>query len=183
MLEYLKRPLAVTDLEMTGLDAQLHEIIEIGLIVINQSTFKIIDKFEVKVKPTHIKTAQKKALEKNGYNEKDWRKAWELKDAVEIYAEKTRDAIFVSQNAYADWSFMAEAFKLTGVEDLTDYHRLDLFSVGWSKAEEFDLTKFSLTSMCKSLGIEPEPLPHRAMNGAKKALEVLRKLSNPQVVF
>jgi len=178
MIDYLQRPLAITDTETTGLDAQLHEIIEIGLLVVDQKTFKIIDKFEVKIKPTHIKTAVKKALEVNGYNEKDWHKAWDLKEAMETYSEKSKGAIFFAQNSYSDWAFINEAFKKTGVEDLTDYHRIDLFSLGWSKAGKlFGFKKFSLASMCKYFGIEPEPLPHRAMNGARKELEVLKKLS------
>lgn len=176
-MEYLKRPLAITDTETTGLDAGIHEIIEIGLIVVEQPTLRILDKFNVKVKPEHIQTAQKKALQVNGYNEKEWAKAWSLKEAMEIYSEKTRNAIFVAQNVYHDWSFINEAFKKTGAEDLMDYHRIDLFTLGWSKKNEFPgLTKFSLSSMCKYFGIEPEPMPHRAFNGAKKAHEVFRNL-------
>ncbi|MGD0977307.1 MAG: 3'-5' exonuclease [Minisyncoccia bacterium] len=176
-MDYLKRPLAITDTETTGLDAQIHEIIEIGLIVVDQQSFKILDKLDVKVKPVHIKTGVKKALEFTGYNEKDWKKAWDLEEVMKIYAEKTKDAIFTAQNTYSDWAFINEAFKLTGVEDPMDYHRLDLFSIGWAKRDKFpDMTKFSLSSMCKYFGIEVEPIPHRAMNGAKKELEVLKHL-------
>lgn len=175
--DFLKRPLAITDVETTGLDAQLHEIIEIGLIVVSQPNLKVLDEFEVKVKPVSIKTAVKKALEVNGYNEKEWRRAWDLREAIEIYSDKTRNAVFLAQNVYHDWSFINEAFKRTGVEDYMDYHRLDLFTIGWSKAEKFGLTKFSLASMCRQLGIAPESAPHRAMNGVRKNLEVLRKLS------
>jgi len=177
-MDYLKRPLAITDTETSGLDAQIHEIIEIGLIVVDQRTFKILDKLDIKIKPAHIKTAVKKALEVNGYNEKDWRKAWNLKEAMEIYSEKTKNAIFTAQNAYSDWAFINEAFKSTSVEDLMDYHRLDLFSIGWAKKDQFPgLTKFSLSSMCKYFRIEEEPKPHRAINGAKKELEVLKRLN------
>jgi DNA polymerase III alpha subunit (gram-positive type) len=176
-MDYLKRPLAITDTETTGLDAQIHEIIEIGLIVVDQQSFKILDKLDVKMKPVHIKTAVKKALEVNGYNEKDWRKAWGLKEAMEIYAEKTKDAIFTAQNTYSDWAFINEAFESTGVEDPMDYHRLDLFSIGWARKEKFPgLEKLSLSSMCRYFNIEVEPKPHRAMNGAKKELEVLKHL-------
>jgi len=177
MIDFFKRPLAITDIETTGLDSHLHEIIEIGLFVVDQNSYKIIDKLDIKVKPTHIKTAVKKALEVNGYNEQDWKKAWSLEDAIAIYSEKTKDAIFVAQNAYSDWSFINEAFKKTQTEDLTDYHRIDLFNLGWSKKKKMPgIKSCSLSTMCKYFGIEPEPSPHRAMNGAKKNLEVLRKL-------
>jgi DNA polymerase III subunit epsilon len=177
MIDYFKRPLAITDIEMTGLDPHLHEIIEIGLFVVDQNSFKIIDKLDIKVKPIHIKTSVKKALEANGYNEKDWKKAWSLEDAMAVYSEKTKNAIFVAQNAYSDWAFINEAFKITQVEDLTDYHRIDLFSLGWSKKEKMPgIKSCSLSAMCKYFEIEPEPKPHRAINGARKNLEVLKKL-------
>ena len=176
-MDFSKRPLAITDIETTGLNAQFHEIIDIGLIVVDQLTLKILDKFEAKIKPSHIKTAVKKALERNGYNDKDWRKAWDLKDALEIYSEKTENAIVVIQNAYTDWAFLDEGFKKTGVEDLTDYHRIDLFTLGWAKRTQFPgLNKFSLASMAKYFELAEELLPHRAMNGARKTLEVTGKL-------
>jgi DNA polymerase III alpha subunit (gram-positive type) len=176
-MDYSKRPLAITDIETTGLDSVIHEIIDIGLILVDQSTLKVIDRFSEKIKPEHVKTAQKKALEKNGYNEKEWVKAWTLKEAMEIYSEKTKGAIFLSQNAYSEWSFIIEAFKKTGVEDLMDYHRLDLFSIGWTNADKLaGRHSFSLASMVKYFELEPEPEPRRAINGAKKIHEVLKKL-------
>ena len=176
-MDFSKRPIAVTDIETTGLDSQRHEIIELGLILVRPSDLKVLDKFEVKIKPLHIKTAVKKALAANGYNERDWRKAWELKDAMALYAEKTKDAIFLGQNAYTDWAFINQAFQQSGVEDLLDYHRLDLFSLGWARRDQFpDLTKFSLASLARYFDLEPEPLPHRAMNGTKQVLAVLKKL-------
>ena len=34
--EIFKRPIAITDVETTGLDAVKHEIVEIGLVLIDQ---------------------------------------------------------------------------------------------------------------------------------------------------
>ncbi len=194
-MEFLKRPLAITDVETTGFEAGIHEIIEIGLILADQQTLKIKDEWSVKVKPQKIKTAAEAALKVAGYNKLDWLEAVGLKEAMEIYSKKTKNAIFVAQNSFFDWSFLSEAFKQTGVEDHTDYHRVDLFTIGWfalSQAERFTLgqpngsrvkelpklKEFTLKSMCKYFNIEPEPLPHRAPNGAKKAYEVLKKLKN-----
>lgn len=176
-MDFLKRPLAITDVETTGLDAHIHEIIEIGLVVVDQRTFKVIDEWEIKIKPRKIQTAAEKALKVAGYKKVDWLNAVSLKEAMEIYSKKTKNAIFVAQNSFFDWSFLTEAFKSTGVTDYTDYHRVDLFSVGWSKQKNLPkLKEFSLKEMCKYFGIEPEPMPHRAANGARKAYEVLNKL-------
>ena len=42
-----------------------------------------------------------------------------------MFADKTHDAIFCAYNATFDWGFMNDAFRKTGVRDMTDYHRLD----------------------------------------------------------
>ncbi|MBI4118904.1 MAG: 3'-5' exonuclease [Parcubacteria group bacterium] len=176
-MEFTKRPLAITDVETTGLDYQLHEIIEIGLILADQKTLKVLDEWSVKVKPRKIKTAAEAALKVAGYNKLDWLGAITLKEAMEAYSKKTKNAIFVAQNSFFDWSFLSEAFKSTGIEDHTDYHRVDLFTIGWFNSSKLKgLKKFTLKEMCRYFGLEPEPLPHRAPNGAHKAYEVLQKL-------
>ncbi|MEK7609165.1 MAG: 3'-5' exonuclease [Patescibacteria group bacterium] len=176
-MEFLKRPLAITDVETTGLDYQLHEIIEIGLVVADQKTLKVLDEWSAKIKPRKIKTAAEPALKVAGYNKLDWLEAVSLKEAMEVYSKKTRNAIFVAQNSFFDWSFLNEAFKQVGVEDHTDYHRVDLFTISWSRSREFHgLKKFTLKEMCRYFNIEPEPMPHRALNGARKVYEVLKKL-------
>jgi DNA polymerase III alpha subunit (gram-positive type) len=178
-MDFQKRHIAITDVETTGLDFHIHEIVEIGLIVIDQKTFKVIDEWNVKVKPSHIKTGAASAIKFCGYNKLDWANAMSLKEAMEIYSKKTKNAIFLAQNSFFDWSFISEAFKDTGVEDHTDYHRVDLFSIGWSKQKDFPkLKEFSLSGMCRYFEIPKEPMPHRAVNGARKAYEVLKKLMN-----
>ncbi len=178
-MEFTKRPLAITDIETTGFDAGLHEILEIGLVLVDQKSFKVLDEWVIKVKPKKIRTAAAKALKVAGYNKLDWVGAVSLKEAMEIYAKKTKNAIFLAQNSFFDWSFISEAFKETGIEDHTDYHRIDLFSIGWSKAKKLPgLRDFTLKDMCEYFDIEPEPRPHRALNGAQKALGVLKALQN-----
>ncbi|MDP3800377.1 MAG: 3'-5' exonuclease [bacterium] len=178
-MEFLKRPLAITDVETTGFDADIHEIIEIGLVLVDQQTLKIKDEWHIKVKPRHLRTAAEKALKVAGFNKLDWLHAVTLKEAIEIYSKKTKNAIFVAQNSFFDWSFLSQAFKETGVEDHLDYHRVDLFTLGWAKAHQLKgLKKFTLKEMCEYFKIEPEPIPHRAPNGAKKAYEVLKKIQN-----
>ncbi len=176
-MRFLQRPLAITAVETTGFDAQIHEILEIGLVIVDQSDLSIGAEFEVKVKPLHPRNASRQATSINGYNAKEWRDATDLKTAMKIYSAKTKNAIFLAHNVFFDWSFITEAFKKTGVEDLMDYHRADLFTIAWSRSAQLpELTKFHIEDICKYLGVPKEPLPHRALNGARTALAVLRKL-------
>ncbi len=109
------RPIAITDLETTGTDPQINEIIEIGLVLIDQTTLKILDTLDVKVKPEHIEAATEFALKLNGYNEAGWRDAISLREGVAQYIAKTKDAIFCASPVTFDWAFMAAAFRKTNL--------------------------------------------------------------------
>jgi len=176
-MEFLQRPLAITDVETTGLDFKIHEIIELGLLVVNQKTLEVVDEFETKIKPANIETAEPKALQLNGYNEQDWVNALDLGYVMGVYSKKTREAIFLAHNVTFDWSFIFEAFRKTNAANLMDYHRVDLFTCAWAKASRLPgLKKFNLDELCKYFGIPPEPVPHRAINGVRNELKVLKKL-------
>lgn len=171
-----ERPLAFTDLETTGDVFGVHEILEIGLVVVSQKDFEVLEELNIKTKPLHMENAVPAALDKNGYRAEDWAEALPLKKTIEQYAEKTKGAIFVAYNATFDWGFMNQAFRETGVEDKMDYHRLDVLSMAWLKLRERGLDRWGLSKVAAYLGIPEEPLPHRAINGARLALEVYKKL-------
>ena len=175
-MRFSDRPLAITNIETTGLDAQLHEIVELAILVVDPRTLKLRDRYTAKVRPENIRRANKRALAVCGYSDREWRSAISLEAAMEIYSQKTAGAVFVSHNVFFDYSFIDAAFKRTGVEDLTDYHRLDLFSLAWAKAPALRLESFTLDSICRALDIPPEPLPHRAIMGARTQLAVLKRL-------
>lgn len=170
------RNIIITDLETTGLDASIHEIIEIGALLVDIETLKVMHELSIKVLPTNIQTASFKALEVNGYNELAWRNAIHLLDAIELYSACAKDAIFCSHNVAFDWSFMQAAFRKTGVQDTIDYHRLDIFTMAYTSLKNSRLEKFSLNEIALRLGIDKEPTPHRAINGALVAYEIFKRL-------
>lgn len=61
MTRFLDRPLAITDIETTGLDAQLHEIVELAVLVVDPRTLKLRDRYTAKVRPENIRRANKRA--------------------------------------------------------------------------------------------------------------------------
>lgn len=177
-LSTFERYLAITDVETTGLDWDVHEIIEIGLIVARQPDLKIVDELDVKVKPEHIETADPRSLEVNGYNEEEWREAASLKEAMVQYQEKVEGAIFLAHPLTVDFSFIDRAFRKTGLENPMDYHQLDLFSMAWIlKRDDEKLPRVSLRALAEYFGLEGEPTPHRALNGARLAYDILVRLS------
>jgi DNA polymerase-3 subunit epsilon len=171
-------PIAFTDLETTGTDPIRHEILEIGLLVVEPVSLGIVDSLEVKVKPEHIATATDSALELNGYNARDWANAVPLKRALEEYVRRASSAIFCSHNVTFDWAFMNEGFRKTGVVSTLNYHRLDLFTMAWVLLRPTRVDEFHLGKVAQQLGIREEPLPHRARNGAQLAYEVFKRLES-----
>ncbi|MEK7117757.1 MAG: 3'-5' exonuclease [Patescibacteria group bacterium] len=169
-------PLAFTDLETTGDVFGVNEIIEIGLVVADQNSLEVIDELNVKIKPLYIENVVPAALAKNGYKQDDWQGAISLQEGIEQYAQKTAGSIFFAYNATFDWGFMNEAFRQTGVEDKMDYHRFDVMSIAFIKLKDKGPKKWRLSEIAKYLGIPEEPLPHRALNGARTALAVYQKL-------
>lgn len=173
------RKIAMTDVETSGDVFGLHEILEIGLVVFDPNTFEIIDTYNQKIKPEHLETAVKAALDYNSYSKEAWGGAIPLKEAMKIYAEKTKNCIFCAYNATFDWGFISEAFRKTGVPDpmstFENHDRLDLLSIAWEKGLKRE-ESFSLKTACKVFEIAPEPEPHSALNGAMTAYELFKKL-------
>jgi DNA polymerase-3 subunit epsilon len=169
--------MAITDLETTGTDPRNHEIIELGLLVVDQKSLAILDSLELKVRPEHLVTASESALRLNGYNEHDWAGAVSLSEVMTEYSRKVEGAMFCSHNVTFDWSFIQEAVRTTGVPVNLDYHRLDIFTMGWTVLRGHGLDDFNLSKVAKYLGLGEEPVPHRAINGARMAYEVFKRLT------
>lgn len=184
---FLERPLAITDIECTGIDLTIHEIAEIGLLVVDQKTFEILDSLDVKVRPEHIETAaleskylskpSRNSLEVIGYSEELWAGAIPLKEAMRQYAVKVDGAIFCAWNMNFDYGFLQEAFRKTEILNPMDYHMVDLFTMAFALLRNSGLERFHLSDVAKFLGIPQEPEVHRAMNGTRLAYEVYKNLS------
>ena len=173
------RKIAMTDLETTGDVFGVHEILEIGLVVFDQKTFEITDTLNIKIKPLHIENAVPEALTVNGYKAEDWTEAVSLKEAMEIYAEKVKDAVFCAYNATFDWGFISDAFRTTGVinplSTKENHDRLDLLSIAFAKGLDKSQS-LSLRSACDMFGVPKEPTVHRAINGAETNYELFKKI-------
>jgi DNA polymerase III alpha subunit (gram-positive type) len=162
-------------IETTGDIPAFHEIIEMGLVLCHPETLEVLDTLDIKIKPSRIENALPKALDRNGYKEENWVDAVDLKEAMQIYSNKTKDAVFYAYNVTFDWGFINEAFRQTGVDNKMDYHRFDIMSMVFAKYKK-EMNGVSLNDASAIFGIPGEAFPHNALNGAKQALKVLKKL-------
>lgn len=169
--------LAFTDLETTGMWPPEGEIIEIGLVVADTKTMKIIERLNLKVQPQHIETASAEALEINGYRAEDWHNALSLDQALRQYLKKARGAAICAWRVAFDFSFLQSAMHDTRL--LQDHHlhtHVCVYSMALFALQKENIQPFRLKNVAMHLGIQPEPEPHQAMNGAMQAYEIYKKL-------
>lgn len=179
----IKKNLAFIDVETTGLDCDIHEIIELGVVVVRQQgiengnpLFEIVEEIDLKIKPENIGNADPVALRVNGYNEIDWIFACTLESAMKILNEKTKDAIMVAHNITFDASFIDKAFKKTNIKNNMHYHKLDTISIAFAKLHlNEDVDKFSLHFLATHFGILNKKA-HSALSDARTTFELYKKL-------
>lgn len=169
--------LAITDVETTGLDERTHEIIEVGVIVVDYHTLGVIREDTFKVKPERIELASPEALRINGYNEEEWKDALSKRAALIRYDEFISKARFGGWNSPFDRRFLRALEREVGIPLPLDYHETDIASLALEILRNVAFQKkLKLDTVAEFFGLEPEPVPHRALNGARLELEVFRRL-------
>ena len=173
------KKLAFLDIETTGFNVETQEIIEIGVVIMEQKDGvlgSLVEEFELKIKPEKLENADPEALSINGYNEMEWMFAMTLEQAMTVFAEKTKDCVFVAHNAAFDYSFIAKAFATTGIESKMFYAKIDTISFAYAKLHKMpNAPRLSLGALCEYFGIE-NSRAHTALADTRATVEVYRKL-------
>jgi DNA polymerase III epsilon subunit-like protein len=161
--------LCFIDLEATGHVFGHHEIVELALIRTTPDGHDEIGRWYCKLRPKHLERMTPKAREINGYTEEGWRGSVESSAEVwRSFAEFGRGAVPVCHNPTFDRAHITLAAAAAGVTDLgVDYHWIGTESLSWPVYKSGSMPKLSLEQLCRRFGIEPEPMPHTAMNGAE----------------
>ena len=175
--------LAFVDIETTGLDARINEIIEIAVVRVRQiwnegekPKFEKISEWSAKIKPERLYSVDPAALRVNGYIASDWTESILLKDALEIFVEKTEGAIMVAHNVAFDSNFIEENFARFNIKNKMHYHRLDTVSLAFGLLHNIpEVGRFSLGELCKYFGIVNEKA-HSALFDARADFELFKKL-------
>lgn len=175
--------IALLDCETTGLDASVHEILEIACVVFDDETLDILDTYEAKVRPEHIETAHPRALEVNGYSEAEWKKAKaiSLETMMRTLSAGTTDCIVMAFNIHFDLSFLDQAQRTTGITLNFKRYPICLRAIAWDRLPHRNpFFTWSMKEVCERLDIPPEPAQHRAMNGVMAEFEIYKILKSPE---
>jgi len=180
-LDFRQQPLVFIDLEMTGLDPERHEIIEIACLIVDPETLEVSKEYHCRVMPEHLETADPKALEMAGFDQEVWEKeAKPIRGVLEELNELAPGGIFAGWNVSSDMSFLESAVRKEGILLEYDYHRLDIASVVYDRLfGDKSLKRIKLTESCQVLGI-PRGKKHTAMADAKATLGIYKALRKRQ---
>lgn len=168
--------LCFIDIETTGSVIGYHEIIELGAIRTPPDAQEVLGECAVRVMPVYLERATPFAMELNGFSIESWKDALPLSEGLIHLAEYTRSAVPVCHNPSFDRAFIQLAASSTGVELGLDYHWIGTESLAWSRYKQGKLKGLQLHDLCAAFGIDEEPIPHRALDGARACLRVYRAL-------
>ncbi len=175
--------LVFVDTETTGLDSRKHEIIDLALVRVRQTwepgqkpQFALIDEWSAKIHPEKIQSADPASLRVANYTVTGWTDAISIKEALQIFSERTDGAIMVAHNVAFDAGFIDTALAEQSLPNKMHYHRLDTVSMAYAKLHSTpDVGRYSLAELCKHFGIVNESA-HSALSDARACFELFKKL-------
>ena len=163
---------AIVDIETTGLNPAIHEIIEIGVIKVGAGLY---EELNLKIKPSNLHLASPIALKVNGFTIDNWKDATIPIVAAKEISSFIDGCIIAGYNVGFDKSFIDQLMTNSNIKLSCDHHCIDVASLVIVKFGHC-LTEARLKTVCEHFGVNPEPETHRAINGARKCLEVYKKV-------
>lgn len=168
--------LFVVDLEMSGPNAQMHEVLDVGGVRCTLAeSLPEEEAWGIRVKPKHIGNAVPGALKVVGYSPKDWKNAVELEHAFERFAALGRDAVITGWGIGQDMAFLAESFRRLNEPWPFALVALDVQPIARAILGGGQVDRFNLGHVADRLGIGRMG-EHGALADAYATYDVLVKL-------
>jgi len=162
-------PLAILDLETTGLDAVMGDAIcEIGILKVKDR--KIIDKFHSLVNPQ--RSMPQEAYEVHKISAADLEKAPLFENIAVKLIDFLSGCVLCAYNVEFDLSFIDQSLKKINHKPL-DLASVDILAMA---RDILTLPRYNLEVVAKSLGIDCGTDLHRALGDASLAYQVFIKL-------
>jgi oligoribonuclease (3'-5' exoribonuclease) len=169
---------AFLDCEFGGLDPELHDITEVGLILTDYRLVEVASReWKVRARPERI---TREAAEMQGYDAAIW--AAEALPVRHVLGEiaalcpKQKTVVPAGQNVRMDVLFLERAFRACELPWPFDYHVIDLATLyyAWSLVAGETVQTLSLRQAATAAGLVQGAVPHRALADARLTLETFR---------
>lgn len=170
------RDLCFVDLETTGLDSSVHEIIEVAIIRTTPS-LEVKEEFHALVIPENLEKASPKALEINHYSHAKWEsEAISLSEAMKKTSLLTEGCIFAGHNTPFDEKFLRAAFLKVDLKPNWDYHSFDTSQIAVLFQMQKRVRSVSLGKLLTVFGIKVDKQLHSAKNDIQYTLQLAREM-------
>ena len=171
---------AFLDCEFGGLDPELHDITEIG-VVVTDYRLRELSQAEWKVRPRPERVSEE-AARIFGYDEEVWAQAPGVRQVLTEFADlMPSDCTVVpaGQNVRMDVIFLELAYKKCEIPYPFDYHVIDLATLyyAWSLVAGETVSALSLRQSATTAGLlDKNGVAHRALADARLTLDTFRHL-------
>jgi DNA polymerase III epsilon subunit-like protein len=168
---------AFLDCEFGGLDPELHDITEIGVIVTDYRLAELsVAEWKVKARADRITP---EAAQISGYDPAAWADAKPVREVLTEFAAmlpKDRKIVPAGQNVRMDVMFLERAYKKCGLPYPFDYHVIDLATLfyAWSLVAGEIVPALSLRQAATIAGLVEGGVAHRALADARLTLDTFR---------
>ena len=170
------------DLETTGLDPNKHSIIQLAAVYRNNW-------FHKKCPHDPNLEIDDNALKINGYRPDAERKGWswvlnqtEMLKKFMFWLNELRsndDVILCGCNVGFDYNFLNASIERYKIDaDILRFRVLDVHQIAYFFNIIKNKKQMSAYSLYKDMGIEEERIPHTAISGVEKAINIFNKLAN-----
>ncbi|OGD09013.1 hypothetical protein A2397_00015 [Candidatus Amesbacteria bacterium RIFOXYB1_FULL_44_23] len=174
-ISYKDRPILFIDLETTGLDEDIHEIIEIAALIVHQPGLTVANSYYTKIIPQHIESADPKSLKILNYSPKDWQDAIPLKQALTELSLLAPDSILAGWSVQTEWDFLNAAVKQLDLPYFYTHRLLEVYTLAFSKLRHLpELNYLNLPSVARHLGIHLDQ--HKPDSDIRATFEIFKKL-------
>ena len=136
--------IAFIDIETTGLNSNIHEIIEICIITGDEI-------YHTKIAPERIEWADEKALSINGYRAKEWADAPTFKQVAPKIKSILGRCTIAGHNVKFDVEFLNESFSNNGFDYHLGHRTLDTVTLAYEHLYPLGLMSLSLDSIRRFL--------------------------------
>jgi DNA polymerase III epsilon subunit-like protein len=172
--------LTVLDTETTGLDSDIHEIIQIATIsyvVSAEGDRYVTRKYEKKINPERLHTASEKALEVNGFTLEEWKGS---PNAIEVIPEVKdiieKSDILIGQNLIFDLNFINEVCHRNDIEPPTFPPYIDTKSIADRLVRAHWLQRSGMDYLVEHYKVQVEGRAHTALVDCERTMLVFDEL-------
>ncbi|MCL5774968.1 MAG: 3'-5' exonuclease [Patescibacteria group bacterium] len=181
-----KKDLLIVDTELTGLDAEKHEIIQLAGILLDRKTLKEKASFASYVRPVKWSNRDPEAMKVNKLEFVRLKNAPVLKKVIRDFAKKfhPEKVLLTAYVGWVDKRFLLKAFEKTGTKWAYDYHYMDIWSLAYvslakkgqlKNAKEF--AGFNMENLLKKYNISLPGSHHDALFDCRAEAEILRQVT------